>query len=236
MSRRLIAGLVATLLAAVAAVLVIAYVARADQRAMAEMSPVSVLVVTQPVPEGTPAEALTDHLAVEEVPATAVVPGGVTSLEQVENQLTTTALQPGEQLLASRFAPPEEEDADGEVAVPEGYHQVTVQLPVARVLGGHIAAGDTVGLFVSSDGETHLRLHKVLVTRVQGGVAVVQNEDGSETTQAAADSLMVTVAVPTTDAEIVVNAAEFSGIWLSLEPKDAPEDGTRVVNREDLLP
>ncbi len=119
--------------------------------------------------------------------------------------------------------------------VPAGFHQLTLQLPATRVVGGHVAAGDTVGLFVSSEGQTHLRLHKILVTRVEGGYTVVQNEDGSESTQPAADTLMVTVAVPTEHAELVVNAAEFHGIWLSLEPEDAPEDGTRVVGRQDLF-
>src|ERR671917_139673 len=63
--------------------------------------------------------------------------------------------------------------------IPEGLQEVTVPLEPARALGGRIAAGDTVGVFLSFDpfdigntGEktanvTHLELHKVVVTRVQ---------------------------------------------------------------------
>jgi pilus assembly protein CpaB len=237
-SRRLIAALVAVLLAAVAAVLVISYVANADERAMSQMSPVSVLVVTQPVPQGTPAEAIADSLAVEEVPAAVAVPGGVTSLADVAGQLTTTTLQPGEQLLAARFAPPEEvAETAGDVEIPAGFHQVTVQLEPRRVLGGHLAAGDTVGFFVSArePGQTHLVLHKALVTRVEGGVVAVEKEDGTEGTQGPSDSVMVTLAVTAPDAEVVVYAAEHQTIWLSVEPEDASEDGTRIVDREEVL-
>lgn len=238
MPRRLIAALVAVLLAAVAAILVISYVARADERAMSQMSPVGVLVVTDPVPQGTPAEALADYLAVTEVPAATVVPGGVASLGDLEGQITTTTLQPGEQLLATRFAPPEEVvETVGDVEVPEGFHQVTVQLEPRRVLGGHLAAGDTVGFFVSSrePSQTHLVLHKALVTRVEGGVVVVENEDGTEGTQGPSDSLLVTLAVTAPDAEVVVFAAEHETIWLSIEPENASEKGTRTVDREELF-
>lgn len=76
----------------------------------------------------------------------------------------------------------------------------------------------------------------MLVTRVHGGATINENDDGEEQTQETSSSLMVTFAVSAPDAEILVNAAEFRGIWLSLEPADAPENDTRVVDREDLLP
>ncbi|MGC0272385.1 Flp pilus assembly protein CpaB [Pseudactinotalea sp. Z1739] len=234
MSRRPIAAVVALVLAAGAAAVVINYVSGADERAMAGMSPTSVFVVSEPVPEGTPSEDLTEYLTVAEVPTAAVVPGGVQDLDEVAGQVTTAALQAGEQLLAARFAPPEEEAEAFQV--PEGFHQVSVQLPANRVIGGHLVAGDTVGIFISDEDETHLRLHKVLVTRVHGGATINESDDGEEQTQEASSSLMVTFAVSAPDAEILVNAAEFRGIWLSLEPADAPEGDTRVVDREDLLP
>ncbi|WP_258933496.1 RcpC/CpaB family pilus assembly protein [Nesterenkonia pannonica] len=162
-------------------------------------------------------------MTADDVPAATVVQGALTSLEDVSGEVTITALYPGEQLVPGRFARPEDLEPDDEVQAPEGYHQITVQLPTTRVIGGHLAAGDTVGFFVSAgETETQLTLQKVLVTRVQGGVSVVEDEEGNETTEAAADSLMVTLAVEAPDAKLVAHAAEFHGIWLSLEPDDAP--------------
>ena len=238
MSRRLIAIIVAALLAVVAASTVYVYVSTADRRAVSQMSPTHVLVVAEQVPAGTPGEALADYLKIEEIPAKAVVPERVTELAEVQGKVTTTILEPGEQLLAARFASPEEVAAAGEVEIPEGFHQLTVTLPSTRVLGGHLKAGDTVGFFVSgtAEGRTHLRLHKVLVTRVEGGVTTVTAEDGTETTQPAAEFLKVTLAASAPDAEVIVHAAEYYSIWLSLEPPEAPEEGDRIVTGKDMWP
>ena len=240
MSRRLIAGIAALVLAVLAALLVFTYVSNADRRAMSEMTPTEVFVVAEQIPAGTPAESLADFLTVEEIPAAAVVPGGVTDLNQVAGQVTTTALEPGEQLLMARFVSPEEYEGTEDFSVPEGFHQLSIALPTSHVIGGKLSPGDTVGFFVSGREElTHLRLHKVLVTDVRGAVTTVVQDDGTETTQPAADIVMVTLAVSAADAELVVNAAEFHSIWLSLEPPEAPNPpgaGTRVVDGEELLP
>ncbi|MCH8566097.1 Flp pilus assembly protein CpaB [Nesterenkonia sp. LB17] len=237
MSRRLIAALAAVVLAALAAVLVISYVNQADDRAMADMSPETVMVVTEAVPEGTPVEEMGEFVGTDEVPSAAVVPAGIGSLEEVAGQVTIAPLYPGEQLVAERFASPEDLEGAGEVEIPQGFHEITVQLPTTRVVGGHLNPGDTVGFFVSltEPQETQLTLQKVLVTRVQGGVTETVEEDGTETTTPAADTLMVTLAVEATDAKIVAHAAEFHGIWLSLEPEDGPEDDTDPVEVQDML-
>lgn len=186
-------------------------------------------------------------MAVTELPAAAVVAGGVTDLSEVAGLLTSTELQPGEQLLASRFVAPEA--INEAVEVPAGMHELSIQLPTPRVIGGELRAGDTVGVFYSSSlpeetaqseeangteapggaNATHLILHKVLVTAVSGASSVTTNEDGEEVVEAPEGSLMVTVALSPADAEQLVFAAEFGSIWLSNERPDVPEDGTRLV-------
>lgn len=237
MSRRLIAALAAIVLAALAAVLVINYVNQADDRAMADMSPETVLVVTESIPEGTPAEDMGEFVGTDEVPAAAVVPAGIDSLEEVAGQVTTAELYPGEQLVSGRFASPEDLEGARDVEIPEGFHEITVQLPTTRVIGGHLVPGDTVGFFVSASDpqETQLTLQKVLVSRVDGGVTESVDEDGVETTTPAADTLMVTLAVEASDATLVAHAAEFHGVWLSLEPEDGPEDDSDSVEVQDVL-
>ncbi|WP_143426863.1 Flp pilus assembly protein CpaB [Georgenia soli] len=228
----------------VGTVLIVAYVGGADQRAMADLQPTQVLFVTQPVPEGTPAEDLAEYVALESVPASAVAPGAMAALDEIAGRVAETDLVPGEQLLAHRFVEPESLEADDEVEVPAGMHQLTVQLDRTRVIGGHLTAGDTVGVFVSfNDDEspqTHLMDHKVLVTRVQGGITppVPADESESDTAQAAAaapaESIMVTLALDAAAAEEIVYAAEYERIWLSIEAAEASETGTRIVTRENL--
>lgn len=231
MSRRLLAIISSAVLAIIAGVLVFNYVNRADARAMSDLSPEQVLVVTDTVPTGTAAAELPDYVSVEELPASTIAPDAVQSLDDVAGLVTVSELYPGEQVLSTRFVSPGQDAAP---EVPAGHHEVTIQLPTTRVIGGYLAAGDTVGLFVSSEEETRLLLHKVLVTNVQGGAVMEITDDGAATEQPAAESLMVTLAVDAADAPRVVNAAEFHGVWLSLEPADAPDSST-TIDREDLF-
>jgi pilus assembly protein CpaB len=232
---RVIAVVSAIVLAGVGALLLTGYVSRADERAMAGVESTSVLVVVEPIAEGTPVSAMAGLVSVEKYPLVAVAPGALASLDDVAGMVATTDLQPGEQILASRLADPASLLAPGEVAVPEGMQSVSVQLTPERVVGGRLAAGDTVGVLVSLTGpeRTHLVLQKVLVVRVQGAAVGSSGEDGAEPVPSG--SVIVTLAVSAADAEKVVFAAEHGSIWLSDEPESASTGGTRVVTEEDVL-
>ncbi|NNU27251.1 Flp pilus assembly protein CpaB [Isoptericola sediminis] len=248
MNRRIIAAVVAALLALAGGVLTYSYAAGADSRAMADLEPTVVLTVVETVPEGTPADGLTleEDVVSTEVPAGAVVPGAVGDLADLEGLVATADLLPGEQVVAERFVAPE--DLDGSVEVPQGFHTLSLQLTTERVVGGAVQPGDTVGVFVSmeseGDGEedggdssssTHLVFHKVLVTDVRGGIQQQRTEDGEETETAPEKAIMVTVALSPPDAEKFVFAAEYADIWLSLEPEEAKEGATRIVDPEVIF-
>ncbi|MPV90353.1 hypothetical protein GB882_16890 [Georgenia ruanii] len=239
----------AILLAAIGALVLVTYVGNADERAMAGMRTTEVLVVTAPVAEGTPAADLKEAVTLETLPAKAVPAGAVATLDSLAGKVITADLQPGEQLLAARFADPATLAKAGAVEVPPNMHEVSVLLDPQRVVGGRVTAGDTVGVFVSLGGKTHLTLHKVLVTHVQGGV-VPPAQDGATTDVAPAaagdggaaatpepapsSSVMVTFALSAPDAEKVVFAAESASIWLSKEGAEVPQDGTRVVTEGNV--
>ncbi|MGW8565462.1 Flp pilus assembly protein CpaB [Isoptericola sp. NPDC055881] len=238
MNRRLLAALVAVVLAVVGGVLLLGYVGASDSRAMAGMRTTDVLVVTEPIPAGAAASVAADRVTLEELPAKAVADGALTSLDQVAGQEVVADLVPGEQLVAARFAAPAQ---DAGPHVPKGMQEVSVLLETQRVVGSTIAAGDTVGVFVSKDepAETHLTLHKVLVTRVQGGITPAAPQDGGDETAppptaAPEGSVMITFALTAHDAETVVWAQEHGRIWLSLEPADARQQGTRTVTEENV--
>ena len=81
---------------------------------------------------------------------------------------------PGEQLLSTRMVDADAFLGPARVQVPAGMQEITLKLPIERVVGGKITAGDTVGVFLSVDdysaaqsSGTQLTFHKVLVTAAQ---------------------------------------------------------------------
>ncbi|MDP8969280.1 MAG: RcpC/CpaB family pilus assembly protein, partial [Actinomycetota bacterium] len=122
--------------------------------------------------------------------------------------------------------------AQGEVDIPPGSQQVAISLEPQRAVGGQVKPGDTVGFFASFEDQTHLILHKLLVTNVRGGG---QTSGAQQADQAApGGELMITLAVDAAQAERVVFAAEHGTIWLSAEPSEASEAGTRVQTKETI--
>ncbi len=237
MRRRLLAAFAALVLLVVGTVVLVAYVRGADARAFAGARTVEVLVVDELIPQGTPGAELVDLVRTDILPAKAALPGRVTDLASLSGRVSAVDLQPGEQLLASRFEGPDELQAPGTVAVPPGAQEVSILLEPQRAVGGRLAAGDTVGVVVSVElaagPATHAVLHDVLVTQVQGAPAPAAAEGDPETASAGAAapsaSLMITLAVSAAQAEAVVFGIEHGTLWLSLEPDGADVSGTDVI-------
>ncbi len=256
MKRRLIAAFAALLLAGVSAVVLVKYVSGADQRAMAGMQTTTVYVVTAAVPVGTTAAGLGASVATRTLPRSAVVSGAVTSLTEIAGKVATTDLQPGEQLLSSRFADPATAAASHKASVPKGFHRVSIQLDPPQVVGGDLAAGDHVGVFITNtdDKTTHLTVPRALVTRTQGAISRppgTTSPGGSSTDNAASKqpssdssasadaipdgSVIVTVAVSAADAEKIVWGAENGKIWLSLENAQSTQNGTTIITGKKVF-
>jgi len=238
--RRILAAISAVVLATVGAVLLVAYVSGADQRAQAGMVTTTVLVVTAPIPKGTPAEKLARLVTAKAFPSKAVADGTLSSLREIAGQVATIDLEPGEQLFASRFADPASLQASGEVKIPAGMQQVSVVLDPQRALGGRLPVGASVGVYISfaDPTQTHLTLQNVLVVGVQGGVAAAEpkaNDTAPSTPEPApGGSVMVTLAVDAAAAEKLVFGAEHGTVWLSLEPAEAHAGGTRIVTGQNV--
>ncbi|KUM32695.1 flagellar biosynthesis protein FlgA [Arthrobacter sp. EPSL27] len=243
MKSRLLAGLAAVVLAIVGALLVVSYAQGADSRAVQGLDPVAVLVVKKAVPAGTPVAALAAFVASEELPGKAVATSALKNLNGMEGKVTAVDLLPGEQLVEERLIAPEELKTRGSVDVPEGLQEVSFQLEPQRVVGGRIAPGDRVGIFINlkaggleakPDKETtQLSIHKVLVTAVQRAPVATPSPqpsaDGSappaEDMSLPTGFLMLTVAVNDVDATKIVYASEFASLWLSKEPLNATDSG-----------
>ncbi|MFC5789378.1 hypothetical protein EDM22_05095 [Agromyces tardus] len=238
---RVIGAIVAVLLAVAGGVVLFFYVQGADKRAADGAEFQKVYVVKTDVPEGTPGEAIADFLEVDELPAIAIQPDIVTDLSTLEGLVTNADLVPGEQLITARFSDPQDLLANGEVELPPGTQEVTVPLSVARVVGGVVKPGDTVGIVYSTNTDTRAKdtavavtqfiYHRLLVTRVAPGSTFLPTDSTENGDVQPVDTIMVTLAVTTPQVEKIVYGAEqqedgYGGIWLTLEPESADQSGS----------
>lgn len=249
MNRRILAAVLALGLALVGTVALVAWVRGADARALAGVQTTSVLVVTEPIPEGTPAEELDGSVRLSPIPVKTAATGSVSDLADLADQVALVDLQPGEQLLASRFADPATLRAPGTVAVPPGDQEISVLLEPQRAVGGRLTPGDEIGVYISMTlegkgedqparlGTTHAVLHGVLVTQVQGAPAPEERDEETETVSSGStptEALMVTLALPARDAERVIFGMEHGTVWLGLEPEGADNSGTQIITQGNI--
>lgn len=235
MNRRIGGIIGAIVLALIGAVIVIAYANGADRRAESGTKVVAVYTVRSEIPAGTPAADLGDRVGRTDLPRKAVADGAITDLKDVKGLVTGALLVKGEQLVRARFTTPSAYQSSGSsVAIPAGYLSTTISLAPERAVGGVLSPGTTVAITASFGAEgtvpaqSGVILQKVLVTNVQ-----VTDPAAAETTDTTTDasrpgttpqgSLLVTVALPNTDVARLIYATEHGTIWLSVEPRNAPE-------------
>ena len=225
--RQKLIGIVASvLLAAVGTGLLITYVRSAEDRALKGEKTVDVLVVSATIPKGTKAEDITGNVRLQQVPTKVVTKDALTSTGALAGKVAAVDLLPGEQLVPTRFASPAE--AQG---IAPGLLQVTVAMDAVRAVGGQVRKGHTVGFTLSfvEPETTHLVLNKVKVTdvRTADGVPVTTPASGPAPT----GTILVTLAVDAPSMERVVFGAEYGRLWLSWQPKEASESGTKVQTK-----
>lgn len=250
---RIIGAIVAVLLAVAGTVTVVLYVQGADQRAARGAELVQVYVVKDAIAQGSSGASIRDHIEVAKIARNAVQPEQVTSLTEISDKVTSVDLLPGDQLVLGRFIDPATLAQRGEVPVPKGMQQVTLALPVERVVGGSVTAGNHVGIVVTVDGvaadgttpttTTKFAFQNVLVMKVQTGNSYTPASSSTTATSAAPTSvsvLMVTFAVNTPDVERLIWAAEAqskqtAGIWLTLQTDGTDRDGSNAVSGSNVF-
>lgn len=220
MVTRVIAVIVAVVLAVVGAVLLVGYVRGADERAFEGAELTEVLVVQTAIPAGTEGADLGTAVGLTHVPIAYVAEGAVTDVAALRGLVAAVPLEPGEQVLASRFVQPGQVGAGaGTVPVPKGLQELSLTLDLQRAAGGSLVAGDLVGVFGSlptdnADGaRTQLIENMVLVT------AVVREGTADPVAGQASGSVLVSLAVTADQAQRVVYQVEFGQVYLSRQSK-----------------
>ncbi len=241
---RIIAIAIAAVLAVVGVVVLVNAFRVAGQTAAGGSELVSVLVVKTEIPAGTSSADLGPSIETEQVPAAYVPNGAVRSAGQLSGKVASVTLEPGEQLLSSRWVTPSElASSGGSAAVPTGLQQVSIAVDAQRTAAGHIGVGDHVGVFVSLDASgtdpaiTELLLNDVLVTSVGGAsdsAGAGSTATGTSTASSVSGSTLVTFALSADDAQKLVYGAEFGRVWLSLQNDKSTPVTTGPATRTGL--
>jgi pilus assembly protein CpaB len=210
MRTRIIAVVVAAVLAIAGATALVFAVQGASQSALAGVRTETVLVVVAPIPAGTAGSQVGDRIEEREIPVAYVADGAVGDRGLLAGLVSLVGLEPGEQMIAARWGAPEDLAAvGGRVAAPEGSQEVSVALDLERVAGGAIVPGSRVGVWSSRNGETVLLLDQVLVTAL--ATTVTDEDTGTKGT------VLVTFALDADASRSLIEATEYGEIWLSLQ-------------------
>jgi Flp pilus assembly protein CpaB len=237
---------IAVALAAVAALLTSFYVTSYKRHVQQNEDHVTVLVAKQDIPKGTPGAQASKMLTTEQLPKRGVVPGAVTSTEQLNGLVATESTKQGEQVTTRRFSPVSENGVRSELNGTLRAFQVAGD--PNQLLAGTLRTGDHVDLVAAlqcgNDCEFSrvvLRNLKVLHAPTSPVVSGKLSSGGSQDYDA---MLALTDAQSQKFQEVLSNRDNSGGAgWhLALRPvvhdADSPESVTTVwtIFRDGLSP
>jgi pilus assembly protein CpaB len=227
--KRMMAAVMAVLLAALGVGALVVYTKTAQDRAFQGTETVEVLRVTEQVPAGTKASDIDDKVEKVKLPRAAVPADIITDVDRLGSKVTTATLVPGEVLVGARFTGSAALKGSGAIEVPKGMQEVTIEVSATRAVGGTVQPGDFVGIIASYDGDkvSNFAVNKALVLAVGGGVAPGESAVG-------AGVLQVRLALESEAVQKVVNGAEFGKIYLSRQNGGA-KTGRAVITPEDVV-
>ena len=237
MARKSILATVAVVIAAVGALLVFMYARGADARASADVVEQQVLVSTAQVDAG---EKVDDAIAagkfeITAVPASAVLPGALMETEPISDQVATSTIYPGEQLVAQKFGSAGSSTA---LSIGKGEMAVSLQVTASDRVGDFLGPGASAAVyFTDGDAEnplTRLLLEKVTVVAIgQTTASSTTPDDTGAAAPAPADTVIVTLSVDQADAGKVVYASKHGQVTFALLTENSvtgPDEGTTSDN------
>ncbi len=250
MNRRVVAVLVAVLLAIGGAALVINYAKNADARAIADNQPARVYVARQTIPAGTTLkDAQRKDLITETNVAAMAVPAGALKEIGPDNNslLALSDVRAGEFLMTARFgATPVGVKA---IEVPPGMLAISVQLSDPARVGKFVTPGSHIAIYATykikalgNDAKskaindqdvkgTQVLLSDVLVIGMgDSALAAPKPVEGSDQNKNAEPGFLVTLAVKPEDAARLVHGVNNYTLYAGLRGADVKVDPKSQTN------
>ncbi len=247
MNRRSVLFVVAVVVAALGATLVFLYVQGVGAKATAGQDMVQVLAATDVIHPGeTAADAQSaGKLALTDLPRDNVVPGALTSVDNVSNQVALQPIYTGEQVIAAKFGATAASSTG--LTIPKNKVAVSIELTDPARVAGFVTPGSHVAVFVSLDPSTggsasQLQFTRIVVPDVEvigvGQTTVLSttttDTTGGQTT-AEIPKTILTLAVDQKDADKVIFASVNGEIAVGLVPDNTKVSADPGVTLSDLF-
>ena len=221
---------VAVGLALVAALLTTFYVANYKRHVRQTESTVTIYVAKRDIPQGTPGSELikSGWIKTQDAVQRSVVPGAISSTDQIRTLITRQDIYAGEQVSLRRFAGNAEQGVRSQLH--GGLRALSIPGTPEELLSGTLRDGDHVDVIANlktGDCSTCLAVRNiardVLVLHASGGPALTSGKTGAQAT-----SVLLAVH-DSREAQKIWFAVENSAGWsLALRPvanaTDSPED------------
>jgi pilus assembly protein CpaB len=237
MQNRLLAIMVAIVLAVVSALALVVYANSADRRALSQQAPIPVYVAGQRIKQGESIEDVAGKIRIVSLPRSALAQDAVRALTQISGKVAQVDILPGEQLIASRWVSKEQFEGENRLTIRQGFQAVSIQVDATHQVSGFITPGNTVNVFATFNGGGG-KFSRLLLADVKV-LAVGTRALGSSTRQAAAPSSSslstITLEVQDGKVEKVVFAQESGTLYLSLVAQGAKPPPSNEYNLGNLF-
>jgi len=233
MQNRLLAIVVAIVLAIVAAMALVIYANSADRRAINEQAPVQVWVAAKAIDQGETINhaAQTAKIGQAEYPRRLVAEDAVRSLNQLDGKVAAVKIVPGELLLQSRWVDQQNVEGANLLNIKPGSQAVSIQVDTTKQVSGFVGVSNRVNVFVTitlSEGT----VSRLLLPNIKVLAVGTTTQPAPNAQQANRNGNLSTLTLEVSDGKVdkVIYAAENGRIYLTLVPpggQTSPPPGPR---------
>src|SRR3954451_18008957 len=229
MKERGLVVVLAFLLAIGATAAVFLYVNGVKQDATSGGTTTQVIVSKQIIPSGTSLDGLVSSGAfvAKSVPTEDIVPGAVTSIQQLQGKTTSQTIVAGEQIPIARV---DGSVAGGPLAIPKGMQAETFQLSAAEGVSGHIFQSNHIAIYATFDLPEGTTTTTDLVPDVQV-LDVIRPETKSSTSS----QFLVTMALTPQDAQRLAYTIDQGRVWVALLPPGEQGKNQKPISVADVV-
>jgi pilus assembly protein CpaB len=236
-SRRLALLIAAVVIAAVGTSLVFFYVQNADNRAIADQKPVTVLVAKKAIAAGTRVidAANAGAFQTKELPASAVAPGALSTVDPVKDFVALGSIFPGQQLISGMFGATAATNAS--IAIPPGQIAMSFSFGDPQRVAGFVQPGSNVAVFLTSTLQNGIQSTRILLPKVTiiavGPTTVTPPANPAQANPEALPRALLTLALTQQQAEQLVFASGSGTLYLGLlndKSKITPNAGVNAKN------
>jgi len=235
MQNRLLAIIVAIVLAIVAAMALVIYANSADRRAINLQAPVQVFVAAQEIKQGESLDQAFQAAKIKpaEYPRRLVAKDAIRRLNEFSGRVAAVDIKAGELLLESRWVSQEEVEGQNLLSIKQGYQAISIQVDPTKQVSGLITVNNRVNIYLTinlADGsKSQLLLPNIKILAV--GTVTQGSTDGQPANRGGNLSTL-TLEVRDDQVTKVIFAAENGEFYLTLVPPGGtttPPTGERNV-------